>query len=417
MTASRREAADCNGRSGGHKAFGIDPKLQSVEFVMRIVADENMPLVEEFFGEYGEITRLSGREMCADQLRDADILLVRSVTPVNAELLEGSRVRFVGTATIGFDHIDRDYLDQHGIGFASAPGSNAESVVDWVLSSLLLLDEQDGRVFTERVVGVVGAGNVGGRLLSRLRALGVTCLVCDPPRAEAEGEEGFVELDELLERADVVSLHTPLVSEGRHATFHLLNEQRIEALRSDQVLISAGRGDCVDSEALKARLQRDPGLRTVIDVWENEPAIDEALYRLATIATPHVAGYSLEGKMLGSEMLYQAVSRFYGLPARRSLGQMMPENWLKRIALSGRAPPMEALRLCARSCYDVRRDALLMERYRRHYGMAEGFDLMRKEYPLRREYSSLRVELKRSAGAVREMLEHAGFSIRDKRRK
>lgn len=376
-----------------------------------------MPLAEAFFGDCGEILRLPGREMTREQVCDADVLLVRSVTRVDASLLEGSRVRFVGTATIGFDHIDRSFLDERGIGFASAPGSNAESVVDWVLSSLLLLDEEEGVDFTDRVVGVVGAGNVGGRLIKRLRALGVECLVCDPPRAEREGEEGFVGLDELLARADVVSLHTPLVTEGAHATHHLLDARRIEALRSDQILISAGRGECVDTRALCERLERDPALRTVIDVWEGEPAIDEALYRLVTLPTPHIAGYSLDGKMLGTEMLYQAVSRYYGLPARRSLGQLMPENWLRRVTISGRAPPMEALMLCARACYDVRRDVLLFERYRRRYGMAKGFDRLRREYPQRREFSTLRVELKRNAGAVKEVLESAGFTLRERRKK
>ena len=383
---------------------------------MRIVADENIPLAEAFFADHGELVRLPGREMTREQVRDADILLVRSVTRVNAELLTGSRVKFVGTATIGRDHVDQDWLAEQGIGFASAPGCNADSVGDYVISTLLLFGEQDGIALTDRVVGVVGAGNVGALLVERLRALGIRCLICDPPRAAQEGSEGFVSLETLIEQADVVSVHTPLVRGGDHPTHHLLSESHIEALRTGQILISAGRGDCVDGRALSARLERDPDLRVVLDVWENEPDIDEVLYRQATIATPHIAGYSLDGKLRGTEMLYQAMSRHFGLPVRKRLGQLKPENWLRRIAISRRAPPQEALLLCTRTCYDVRRDALLFERYRRQYGMAKGFDLMRREYPTRREFSTLRVELKHSAGAVREVLENAGFAIRAPRK-
>ncbi|OHV09919.1 4-phosphoerythronate dehydrogenase PdxB [Kushneria phosphatilytica] len=379
---------------------------------MRIVADENIPLIEEFFGDHGEIVRLPGRQMCREQLMQADVLLVRSVTRVNADLLAGTRVKFVGTATIGVDHVDVDWLREQGIGFASAPGSNAESVVDYVLSGLLLMSEQDGETLNSRTVGIVGAGNVGSRLQARLEALDMPCLICDPPRAEAEGREDFVDLDTLIERADVICLHTPLIQSGDHATHHLLNAERIDALRPDQILISAGRGECVDTSALRRRLETRRDLRVILDVWEQEPDIDEALCRLVDIATPHVAGYSLDGKMLGTDMIHEAMSRHFGLPARKRLGQLKPDSWLRRITLTGWAPPLEALTLCARACYDIRRDALLLERYRRHYGMAEGFDRMRKEYPPRREFSTLRVSLKHNAGDLRDTIVSAGFSLR-----
>ncbi|RKQ96362.1 4-phosphoerythronate dehydrogenase [Kushneria sinocarnis] len=380
--------------------------------MMRIVADENIPLIDEFFGDHGEVIRLPGRSMTRDQLLDADVLLVRSVTRVDATLLAGTRVKFVGTATIGVDHVDVDWLHEQGIGFASAPGSNAESVVDYVLSGLLLMSEQDGEALTGRTVGIVGAGNVGSRLQARLEALDIPCLICDPPRADAEEREDFVDLDTLIERTDVLCLHTPLVRDGAHPTHHLLDERRIAALRSGQILISAGRGECVDTGALCRRLEAHRDLRVILDVWEGEPTIDEALYRLVDIATPHVAGYSVDGKMAGTDMIHQAMSRHFGLPVRKRLGQLKPESWLRRITLTGWAPPLEALMLCARACYDIRRDAMLLERYRRHYGMAEGFDRMRREYPLRREFSTLRVSLKHNAGELRDIIVSAGFSLR-----
>ncbi|GAB2794720.1 4-phosphoerythronate dehydrogenase PdxB [Halomonas shantousis] len=379
---------------------------------MRILVDENIPLVEEFFGELGEVTRLSGRAITADAVREHDVLLVRSVTRVDKDLLKGSRVRFVGTCTIGTDHVDTAYLAQQRIGFASAPGSNADSVVDYVLSSLLLLAEEEGFSLAGKTLGIVGVGNVGRRLQARLDELDVHCLLCDPPRAEKEGAEGFVDLDSLIERADIVCLHTPLIKSGPYTTRHLMNRERIQALKPGSVLINAGRGDCLDNAALRERLEARNDLRTVLDVWENEPGIDEALYALVDIATPHIAGYSMDGKMRGTEMVYQAAMRYFGLPARRKLGQLKPEPWLRKIVLNHWAPPLEALSLCTRACYDVRRDMLAFDHYRRRMGMAVGFDAYRAEYPMRREFFTLRVELKKNARGLREVLEGFGFNLK-----
>lgn len=379
---------------------------------MRILVDQNVPLAEEFFGELGEITHLPGREITPEAVRDKDILVVRSITRVDAALLAGSRVRFVGTCTIGTDHVDLDYLREHRIGFASAPGSNAESVVDYVLSSLLVLAEEEDFVLANRTVGIVGAGNVGGRLWQRLDNLGARCLVCDPPRAEAEGRDDFMDVDSLIEQADILCLHTPLTDEGDHPTRHLMNAARIEALKPGTLLLNAGRGACLDNAALRQRLEERGDLRTVLDVWENEPAIDEALYPLVDIATPHIAGYSLDGKMRGTELIYQALMRHFGLPARRKLGQLKPEPWLRKLVLTAWAPPLEALSLCVRACYDVRRDMVGFERYRRRLGMAAAFDRYRAEYPVRREFSTLRVDLKKNTGELRDAIEGFGFKLK-----
>ncbi|MHB0776461.1 4-phosphoerythronate dehydrogenase PdxB [Halomonas sp. WWR20] len=379
---------------------------------MRILVDENIPLAEEFFGELGEITRLPGRAITADAVHPYDVLLVRSITRVDAALLHGSRVRFVGTCTIGTDHIDTAYLAQQRIGFASAPGCNADSVVDYVLSSLLLLAEEEGFSLSGKTVGIVGVGNVGQRLHARLDELDVNCLLCDPPRAENEGAQGFADLDSVIERADILCLHTPLIESGPHATYHLMNRERIQALKPGCVLINAGRGACLDNAALRERLQAHNDLRTVLDVWECEPDIDETLYTLVDIATPHIAGYSMDGKMRGTEMVYQAAMRYFGLPARKKLGQLKPEPWLRKIVLNNWAPPLEALSLCARACYDVRRDMLAFDHYRRRMGMAAGFDAYRAEYPTRREFFTLRVELTKNAADLREALEGFGFNLK-----
>lgn len=211
---------------------------------MRIVADENIPLLDAFFAGFGEIRRLPGRSIDRAAVADADVLLVRSVTPVTREMLEGSPVRFVGTCTIGTDHLDLTYLQDAAIQWSSAPGCNARGVVDYVLGSLLTLAEIEGVDLRQRTYGVVGAGQVGGRLIAVLKALGWKVLVCDPPRQSAEGGN-FVSLDEILQRCDVISLHTPLDKNGQSSTWHLLDEARLRQLRQGAWLINASRGAVV----------------------------------------------------------------------------------------------------------------------------------------------------------------------------
>lgn len=380
---------------------------------MHLLVDRNVPLAEDFFGELGEVTRIPGREISAEHVRDKDALIVRSTTRVNADLLEGSRVRFVATCTIGTDHVDLDYLKDKGIGFASAPGSNAESVNDYVLASLMTLAQSEGVPLTERKVGILGAGNVGGRVWQRLAALGIDCLVCDPPRAEREARNDFVGVDALIEQCDVLCIHTPLVREGKHPTTHLLDATRIDALARGTWLVSAGRGECVDNDALHQRLTRRGDLRTVLDVWEGEPACDPGLMTKVDIATPHIAGHSLDGKMRGTEMAYQALVTHFGLPARHSLASLQPGPWLREITLDSDTPPLGALSIAIRACYDIRRDMSSFLRYVDHYGTSTGFDCYRSEYPVRREFSTVSVRLVGGEAdhSLRALLEAAGFNV------
>jgi erythronate-4-phosphate dehydrogenase len=408
---------------------------------MRLLIDSLIPKAEACFAELGSITRRPGREIDAQALRDAEaeVLVVRSITRVDEALLEDSRLRFVGTCTIGTDHLDQAALEARGIGFANAPGCNAEAVVDYVLSSLLTLAEREGTELDQRRIGIVGAGNVGGRLYRRLTALGLDCRVCDPPRAgreaeqEAEREVGretqsaagetadpetgdpqmppFDDLDTLIETCDVLCLHTPLVREGQHRTYHLLDEARIAALEPGTWLLNAGRGDCLDGQALLARLAARSDLRTVLDVFEDEPAIDEALWRLADIATPHIAGHSLDGKLRGTHQVYRAAMEYFGLPVRVAFADLAPATSLPSLTLDAGLLPWEALRLCVRACYDVRRDHDGLIRYQREKGLKAGFDAYRSEYPLRREFSTLRVRLRPAAASLEPLLAAAGFAV------
>lgn len=378
---------------------------------MKLVVDANIPAAEACFGAFGTLTRVAGREISAADVADADALIVRSVTQVDRALLAGSRVGFVGTCTIGTDHVDQTFLAEQGIGFASAPGCNAEAVVDYVLSSLLTLAEREGWTLAERTVGIVGVGNVGGRLLTRLTGLGLAVLACDPPRAEREGAEGFAELDELIARCDVLCLHTPLVTSGPHATQHLLDAQRINELSSGCVLLNAGRGDCVDGLALRGRLSGKGDITTVLDVWEQEPAIDPSLRDLAALATPHIAGYSLDGKLRGSWMIHQSLALHWGQSGELALADICPSSALASLHLQHALPPEDALRLCMNAVYDVRRDHDALHRQTLHHGMQKGFDACRADYPLRREFATLDVQLSGDAVALKGVLRAAGFGV------
>lgn len=361
---------------------------------MLIVADENIPLLDEFFSAFGEIRRHPGRAIDRAALGDAEVLLVRSVTQVDRSLLEGSRVRFVGTCTIGTDHLDLDYFAEAGIAWSSAPGCNARGVVDYVLGSLLALAETRGRRLPELTYGVVGAGQVGGRLVEVLRGLGWDVQVCDPPRQAAEGGD-FVDLASILRDCDVISLHTPLDA----GTRHLLGAAQLRRLRPGAWLINASRGAVVDNAALKAHLQAGADLDVVLDVWEGEPLADPELAALCRIATPHIAGYSLDGKLRGTAQIYQAYCRAMGLQERVSLDELLPAAWLGELQLSEEADIGWALATLCRAVYDPRRDdadfrrSLVGDAAQRK----AAFDALRKHYPQRREIDGLQVRLQGDA--------------------
>lgn len=380
---------------------------------MLIVADENIPLLESFFGDFGEVRRVAGRTVTAAHVQDADILLVRSVTSVNQALLDGSRVRFVGTATIGTNHIDQNWLAAQGIAFQAAPGCNATSVVEYVLSLLSLHAERRCIAdWTSLSVGIVGAGNVGGELARTLRQLGFSVKVNDPPLEALGNEAAFVTLDEVLS-CDVVTLHTPLTTTSVHPTYRLIGEQELGRLQASQLLINAGRGEVIDGDALLRRLGEAAAPVVALDVWENEPMIQPELVDRVWIATPHIAGYSLEGKARGTEMIYRAVCDFLKVPAAKQISQFLPAPALESIAFSGTAQEVSAITAAMRACYDPRRDdaslrqtMTLTDANQR----AAAFDQLRKNYPVRREHSSVKVSLAGASQSLRGTFQALGFS-------
>lgn len=361
---------------------------------MRILADENIPLVDAFFASHGEIRRMPGRAINRAAVEQADVLLVRSVTRVDRELLEGSPVRFVGTCTIGTDHLDLDWFEQAGIDWSSAPGCNARGVVDYVLGSLLALAEGEGVDLATRCYGVVGAGEVGGRLVEVLRGLGWNVRVCDPPRQAREAGD-FVALEDIIAECDVISLHVPLTLQGDDATFHLFDDDRLQRLRPGSWLINASRGAVVDNAALREQLAQRVDIQAVLDVWEDEPQVDVELAELCWIATPHIAGYSLDGKVRGTEQIYQSFCQAKGLPVEVFLEDLLPPAALRRLTFSASAEPSVLLETLCRAVYDPRRDDISFRRSLAGDAAQRrsAFDRLRKEYPPRREIVGLEVAL------------------------
>jgi len=371
---------------------------------VKILVDENMPYAGDLFRRLGEVKAVPGRPIPAAELADADALMVRSVTKVNEALLSGTPIKFVGTATAGTDHVDEQWLQQAGIGFSAAPGCNAIAVVEYVFSSLMLLAERDGFDLRDRTVGIVGVGNVGGRLQARLEAWGVRTLLCDPPRADRGDEGDFLPLDALVREADVLTFHTPLFKEGPYKSWHLADEEVISRLKPGAILINACRGPVVDNAALLRRLEAGQPLSVILDVWEPEPDLDVALLAKVDIGTAHIAGYTLEGKARGTTQVFEAFSDFIGKRQQVALDTLLPAPEFGRITLH--APlDQSILKRLIHLVYDVRRDDALL---RKVAGIPGEFDKLRKNYLERREWSSLYVQCDDDQAAT--LLQKLGFN-------
>jgi len=404
-----------------------------------IIADENIPYAREAFGTMGEVRLAAGRGLDRNALREADALLVRSVTRVNAPLLEGSRVKFVGTATIGTDHIDLPYLQQKGIAFASAAGCNANSVAEYVVAALLHLAVHREIILEGMTLGIVGAGNVGSRVAEKARALGLKVLLNDPPlaamlhatRAEAlppNLQENVARLSPSndlpqflpladLRSADVITIHTPLIRTGPHPTFHLFEEARLRTMKTDSILINTARGEVIDNLALKNVLRRGGLSAAILDVWEHEPHVDPELVELTTLATPHIAGYSFDGKLKGTLLIYEALCRFLQVAPHWNYEPLLPSVAQPEILLREEETDRKhSLCEAVRHAYDIAGDdkrlregvlrADLSKEERGKY-----FDKLRHAYPARREFENYRVKVIPYRLELCEQLSALGFRI------
>jgi erythronate-4-phosphate dehydrogenase len=320
---------------------------------------------------------------------NADVLLVRSVTRVDAGLLDGTPVRFVGSATIGTDHIDQAWLAEQDIAFHHAPGCNAQSVVDWVLSVCSRLHLDLELPWWQQTIGVIGAGNVGSKLVGRLQTLGVRTLVCDPPKAAQSGQNAFVDLRTLLQASDIICMHAPLTKEGEHATAGMIGEEQLGWIKPGAWLINAGRGPVIREAPLQAAL--DAGkLNVVLDVWPDEPRVGGTLLNSVYQGSPHVAGYSQEGKWTGTRMLAEAVHHWADKPM--PVGPDLPDGPKLDAHYFDANTPEQLGSQLIQALHDPARDTVAMR-----YALDDGkvhpstFDSLRKHYPKRRELAAARL--------------------------
>lgn len=372
---------------------------------MLIIADSKIPNAEIEFRQFGDVRTLPTSEINNENINDAEVLLVRSETRVDEALLDGSGVRFVGTATIGIDHVEVDFLERRGIAFASCPGSNANSVAEYVLAALLELSARFQLPLAGKTLGIVGHGNTGRRTAKKAEALGMRVLLNDPPLARATNEPRYLPLDALMD-ADFLSLHVPLTKTGDDATFHLFDAQRLEKMKQGSILINTSRGAVVETKALKNALKSNHLRGCVLDVWEGEPNIDVEMVRLATIGTPHIAGYSYDGKLNATAMLVNALSRFLHAPPR-SAGYAAEQRIQLNIKRS--APIASAVK----RCYDILADD---KKLRRSLDMltherANYFRHLRACYPQRREFQNYLIEKQSCDQTSAMILQSIGFLV------
>ena len=364
--------------------------------MLNILSDEKILFAGEAFKNLGKITLCKGNRLTTEDLKYIDVLLIRSGTRVDPGLIEGTPVRFIASATVGTDHVNEAFLAQKGIPFYHAPGCNAESVVEYVIAALLSLASRKGGALRGKTIGIIGAGNIGGRLARRLPALGIKVIVNDPLLYDAKAAKKapfpVVTLEELLQTADIVTVHTPLTREGAHATYHLLNKRRLKQMQAGAWLINASRGPVVNNADLKQVLHAGHLGAVVLDVWEGEPVVDTELMALVDIATPHIAGHSYEGKVNGTIQIYQAYTQHYGLDDRwdpQSILAPAAEDHLQLKWPAGGIETEAGLRSLVQQMYDIEADDAS---FRRSIALPEDergalFLKLRKDYPRRRTFA------------------------------
>ena len=373
---------------------------------MKILCDIALPNSVEVFSQYGEVALKNGRQINADDLVDVDVLIIRSITKVNEDLLsKANKLKFVGTATAGMDHMDTALLDKKGIAYSNAQGSNCESVGDYILSVLLVLAEKYNLSFEGKSIGIVGCGFVGSQVYNKAKALGLTIVKNDPPRFKTGDKTCNATLDEAL-ACDIVTLHVPLIKDGEYKTLHLIDEQKLLKLKPNAIFINASRGNVVDNEALSEFLEKRPDVKVWLDVFEGEPQINcKKLLSQVDGATAHIAGYSYESKRRANVMLANTLAHVLKLEEPKAY--QMPKPEIESTTL-GKVEnlDLDLIRRLVFSVYDVRRDSLM---FKNCFKDAKSFDAMRSNYRERRELSSL--HLLNVEDKFKEQLSLLGFSV------
>ncbi len=369
---------------------------------MKILADAHIPYLKDVAQQFGEVEFLPGNQFTKEAISDKDVLIVRTVTHFDEEILSGTDVKLICSATIGYDHIDTEYCDTHNVAWRTAPGCNASSVEQYVTSSILYLADKYNFNLKDKTIGVVGVGNVGTKVATACRKLGMKVLLNDPPRAISEPDikSQFVDLDTIKEEADIITFHTPLTKDGDHKTYHLANQKFFESLSNKPFIINSSRGSVVSTEAIKSAIKHNNISGAIIDCWEKEPNIDRELLDLAEIATPHIAGYSADGKWTATKMSLENINMFFD----------MNINPIKLMEISKAKNPIIDLT-------NVEEGAQLAHAVWATYSPVKEsinlkaepnkFTWFRSNYPLRREYHAYKVV--NASNEVMKILKELGF--------
>lgn len=374
--------------------------------MIRIIADDKIPFLKGVLEPYAKVTYLPGNQINRNSISGTDALLVRTRTKCDHELLSGTPVKFIGTATIGFDHINTEFCEKNEIKWTNAPGCNSSSVQQYIASALLRISAESEFSLKDKTLGIIGVGNVGSKVQNLANALGMNVILNDPPRARKEREKIFSSLDHLLNESDIITMHVPLNLDGQDKTYHFFDSGTFRKIRKGSWFINSSRGEVVETEALKDALGGEKLVGAVIDVWENEPEIDIPLMHMSFLATPHIAGYSADGKANGISMIVKDLCESFDIP----LGDWYPSEVpaptepVLTIDCNGKSTE-EILRRAVFHTYNIIEDDIRLRFDPSH------FEKERENYPVRREFSCYTVDLKDGNEEVRNLLTSVGFKV------
>jgi erythronate-4-phosphate dehydrogenase len=373
---------------------------------MKIIADDKIPFLKGVLEPYGEVIYLPGKAISRKVLLDADALLIRTRTKCTEPLLKGTKVSFIGTATIGFDHIDTRYCEKNNVFWTNAPGCNSFSVQQYIAAALLKMASEFRFNLREKTIGIIGVGNVGSMIEKFARAVGMNVLLNDPPRARREGEKNFVNLGSILYESDIVTLHVPLNVVGEDSTYHLFNEKSFKKMRKGSWFINSSRGEVTETAALKKTLASGKISGAVIDVWENEPDIDIDLMSKTFLSTPHIAGYSTDGKANGTSMVVRSLSSHFGIPLKDWYPADIPKPIKPDFTINCKGKSDQTiLSEAVFHTYNIDEDNIKLR------FSPSDFEKQRGDYPLRREFKAYNIHLEGGTKRVGKLLEGFGFNI------
>lgn len=372
---------------------------------IKIIADNKIPFLQNILEPYAEVQYLPGADTGAEQVKNADALITRTRTKCTENLLQDSRVKIIATATIGFDHIDTQYCTQNKIEWTNAPGCNSGSVQQYIASALAILANKKQLTLATKTLGIIGVGNVGSKVKTIAEALGMRVLLNDPPRAEREGNHDFVDMDTILSESDIITFHVPLQRNGKYKTFHLGNHELFAKCKKQVTIINSSRGEVINNADLLDALNHNQIDEAILDVWENEPDIHPELLNNTLIATPHIAGYSVDGKANGTAMSVQAISRFFNFPLKQWYPDNLPEPANPVIELDAANQSLQEILIdCILHTYNI------MEDDARLRNNPESFEQQRGSYPVRREFGAYKIRLKNASDFIKKNLNKIGFN-------